>query len=194
MNIKRIILSVGAAAVLLSLAGCTIEGDTNNYNYYYNQGGWQVIETVHITADAESVVFADIDTSWDILELHGYGTSTVNDIWLACRVNDVNDLSYRGGEYRDRFGLFKFNNAPSSLKLTFYPTHDGSGYVPISGNFVGGIGGGGDWGCQYTDPSHNPLTKIKIFVDYEADSTTIGNYIAPGSEFILLGYDVEDTL
>jgi len=189
---KILILTI--LAVILFVA---CEGPAGPPGPAGENGAWQIIETITLTADTNIVTFDGISDDWEMLEIRAWGNlvdlipDTVHEGngFLRMRFNSDSSDNYSHGDFSN---LGSWCIGYSQMDIPIYLDYNENAFVSFRSqiyNFIdtapNNVVNPGYEGF-YTSPDSSSVSRIDIYKNIEDRYS-----IAAGSEFILLGLVID---
>ena len=194
---EQIKFSVAVLFVIAAFVFVACEGPAGPAGPPGADGAWVIIESIVLPADTNTVTFDGISDEWEVLEIQAWGklidlfpdTTHDGNGYLKMRFNADSSESYYHGDYSY---LGSWCIGYSHMFVTIYADYSESGFISyiskirnhidLAPDHVWNPGGSG----YFISPDSSSVNRIDIFKDDEDEYT-----IAAGSEFILLGLDVD---
>ncbi len=160
-------------------------------------GAWQIIEIITLTADTNIITFDGIGDEWEVLEIKAWGnlvdllpdSAHEGNGYLRMRLNADSSDSYSHGDFSN---LGSWCIGYSQMIITIFVEYCENAFASYRSqnyNFIDiaphNVVNPGEDG-YYISPDSSSVRRIDIFKDAE-DEYLIG----AGSEFILLGLDTD---
>jgi len=164
-------------------------------------GAWVLIEAITLTTDTNTVTFDGISDEWEVLEVQAYGSITPDSgegsTYYASAVNmrlnsDADSSYYQFSSKRDYIGVNSWFTHYFVFNAKIIPDCQDDSIFSVNWNLYGyypNVGGGSIEykSALYFNPIEDFINRIDL---YFHESDTIARF-EPGSEFVLLGLDVD---